>query len=148
MDRFSVTARSAYTTEPDADYFETNCVDDPVKMCDFYRNEGRILKTVDAVHQVRKTIRVSKKMMMRKIQLASRRLPRVPPFLLLISVYRKVTLCIITRVQYRGSRLLLLHATISRNKSLIKDEAFTALELEFMFFIKSEDTMMMLRIYD
>jgi len=52
MDRFSVTARSAYTTEPDADYFETNCVDDPVKMCDFYRNEGRILKTVDAVHQV------------------------------------------------------------------------------------------------
>ena len=52
MDRFSVTARSAYATEPDADYFETNCVDDPVKMCDFYRNEGRILKTVDAVHQV------------------------------------------------------------------------------------------------
>jgi len=145
MDRFSVTARSAYTTEPDADYFETNCVDDPVKMCDFYRNEGRILKTVDAVHQVRKTIRViKKKMMMRKIQLAFRRLL---PFLLLISVYRKVTLCIITRVQYRGSRLLLLHAAIPRNKSLIKDEAFTALELEFMFFIKSEDKMMM-RIYD
>lgn len=52
MDRFSVTARSAYSNSPDVDYFETNCVDDPVKMCDFQRSEGRILKTVDAVHQV------------------------------------------------------------------------------------------------
>ncbi|KAK4015822.1 uncharacterized protein LOC116925414 [Daphnia magna] len=51
MDRFSVTARSAYTNTPDVDYFETNCVDDPVKMCDFQRTEGRILKTVDAVFQ-------------------------------------------------------------------------------------------------
>ena len=53
MDRFSVTARSAYTTGASTDYFETNCVDDPVKMCDFQRTEGRILKTVDAVYQVR-----------------------------------------------------------------------------------------------
>ena len=52
MDRFSVTARSAYSTTPDVDYFETNCADDPVKMCDFQRTEGRILKTVDAVYQV------------------------------------------------------------------------------------------------
>lgn len=52
MDRFSVTARSAYSSDPDIDYFETNCVDDPVKMCDFQRTEGRILKTVDAVYQV------------------------------------------------------------------------------------------------
>ena len=53
MDRFSVTARSAYSISVDADYFETNCVDDPVKMCDFQRTAGRILKTVDAVYQVR-----------------------------------------------------------------------------------------------
>ena len=52
MDRFSVTARSAYSTTPDVDYFETNCADDPVKMCDFQKTEGRILKTVDAVYQV------------------------------------------------------------------------------------------------
>lgn len=53
MDRFSATARSAYTAGEGAEYFETNCVDDPVKMCDFQRTEGRILKTVDAVFQVR-----------------------------------------------------------------------------------------------
>lgn len=51
MDRFSATARSAYTAGEGAEYFETNCVDDPVKMCDFQRTEGRILKTVDAVFQ-------------------------------------------------------------------------------------------------
>lgn len=51
MDRFSVTARSAYAVADKVDYFETNCVDDPVKMCDFQRTEGRILKTVDAVFQ-------------------------------------------------------------------------------------------------
>lgn len=51
MDRFSATARSAYTAGAGAEYFETNCVDDPVKMCDFQRTEGRILKTVDAVFQ-------------------------------------------------------------------------------------------------
>ena len=52
MDRFSATARSAYTAGVGAEYFETNCIDDPVKMCDFQRTEGRILKTVDAVFQV------------------------------------------------------------------------------------------------
>lgn len=52
MDRFSVTARSAYSGADKVEYFETNCVDDPVKMCDFQRTEGRILKTVDAVFQV------------------------------------------------------------------------------------------------
>lgn len=51
MDRFSVTARSAYSGADKVEYFETNCVDDPVKMCDFQRTEGRILKTVDAVFQ-------------------------------------------------------------------------------------------------
>lgn len=61
MDRFSVTARSAYTNTPDVDYFETNCVDDPVKMCDFQRTEGRILKTVDAVFQVTSRITAQKK---------------------------------------------------------------------------------------
>lgn len=58
MDRFSVTARSAYSTAADVDYFETNCVDDPVKMCDFQRTEGRILKTVDAVYQVRPVVSI------------------------------------------------------------------------------------------
>ena len=52
MDRFSVIARSAYQSAEGIEYFESNCVDDPVKMCDFQKTEGRILKTVDAVYQV------------------------------------------------------------------------------------------------
>lgn len=52
MDRFSVVARSAFASdEQDTEYFESNCVDDPVKMCGFQKTPGRILKTVDAVYQ-------------------------------------------------------------------------------------------------
>jgi hypothetical protein len=31
---------------------ENNCVDDPVKLCDFQLLENRIMKTVDSVYQV------------------------------------------------------------------------------------------------
>ena len=33
-------------------YLENNCVDDPVKLCDFQLLENRIMKTVDSVYQV------------------------------------------------------------------------------------------------
>ncbi|KAG8227680.1 hypothetical protein J437_LFUL006991 [Ladona fulva] len=33
------------------DYIESNCVSEPVKMCDFQEIEGKILKTVDSVRQ-------------------------------------------------------------------------------------------------
>ena len=32
---------------------ENNCVDDPVKLCDFQLLENRIMKTVDSVYQVK-----------------------------------------------------------------------------------------------
>jgi hypothetical protein len=35
---------------------ENNCVDDPVKLCEFQKLEGRILKTVDSVFQDVSTI--------------------------------------------------------------------------------------------
>ena len=34
------------------EYLENNCVDDPVKLCDFQLLENRIMKTVDSVYQV------------------------------------------------------------------------------------------------
>ena len=37
----------------DSEYLENNCVDDPVKLCDFQLLENRIMKTVDSVYQVR-----------------------------------------------------------------------------------------------
>lgn len=39
-----------------SDYFESNCVVEPNKLCDFKPTKGRILKTVDSVHQDVKTV--------------------------------------------------------------------------------------------
>ncbi|XP_042903119.1 uncharacterized protein [Parasteatoda tepidariorum] len=33
------------------DYLESNCVDDPVRLCEFRKLNGKLLKTVDAVYQ-------------------------------------------------------------------------------------------------
>ncbi|GIX88164.1 uncharacterized protein CDAR_269161 [Caerostris darwini] len=33
------------------DYLESNCLDDPVRLCEFRKLNGKILKTVDAVYQ-------------------------------------------------------------------------------------------------
>ena len=46
------------------EYLENNCVDDPVKLCDFQLLENRIMKTVDSVYQVShlKTKSVAKSM--------------------------------------------------------------------------------------
>lgn len=41
----------AFKTAPTTDYMENNCVDDPVKLCEFQKLDGRILKTVDSVFQ-------------------------------------------------------------------------------------------------
>ena len=40
-------------------YLENNCVDDPVKLCDFQLLENRIMKTVDSVYQVTSRFRFS-----------------------------------------------------------------------------------------
>jgi len=51
MDRFTVSGVNSLTAEEHVDYIESNCVSDPLKMCDFTRLDGRILKTVDSIHQ-------------------------------------------------------------------------------------------------
>ena len=52
MDRHTVASSGDFTESPDDQYLENNCVDDPVKLCDFQLLENRIMKTVDSVYQV------------------------------------------------------------------------------------------------
>lgn len=51
MDRHTTVGTGAFVAEENSDFLENNCVDDPVKMCEFQKMEGKILKTVDSVHQ-------------------------------------------------------------------------------------------------
>ena len=53
MDRHTVAGTGAFQESSVGDeYLENNCVDDPVKLCDFQLLENRIMKTVDSVYQV------------------------------------------------------------------------------------------------
>lgn len=52
MDRHTVSGTSAFQESTGDEYLENNCVDDPVKLCDFQLLENRIMKTVDSVYQV------------------------------------------------------------------------------------------------
>ena len=66
MDRHTVAGTTAFTVTTNLlnspnchsqeslgdEYLENNCVDDPVKLCDFQLLENRIMKTVDSVYQV------------------------------------------------------------------------------------------------
>lgn len=51
MDRLTVAGSNAFQTAVDSDYLENNCVDEPTKLCEFKKLNGRILKTVDSVYQ-------------------------------------------------------------------------------------------------
>ncbi|KAI4503184.1 hypothetical protein M0802_001406, partial [Mischocyttarus mexicanus] len=51
MDRLTVAGSNAFQTAKDFDYLENHCVEEPVKMCEFKKLSGRILKTVDSVYQ-------------------------------------------------------------------------------------------------
>ncbi|XP_069677667.1 uncharacterized protein [Periplaneta americana] len=51
MDRFTVSGLNSLSPEEHIDYIESNCVSDPLKMCDFTQLAGRILKTVDSIYQ-------------------------------------------------------------------------------------------------
>ena len=53
MDRHTVAGTEAFVESTEDEYLENNCVDDPVKLCDFQLLENRIMKTVDSVYQVR-----------------------------------------------------------------------------------------------
>eukprot|EP00095_Tigriopus_kingsejongensis_P007697 maker-scaffold142_size315517-snap-gene-1.10 protein:Tk07697 transcript:maker-scaffold142_size315517-snap-gene-1.10-mRNA-1 annotation:"hypothetical protein DAPPUDRAFT_214208" len=51
MDRHTVASTGDFIESVDDQYLENNCVDDPVKLCDFQLLENRIMKTVDSVYQ-------------------------------------------------------------------------------------------------
>ncbi|XP_037089518.1 uncharacterized protein LOC119109871 [Pollicipes pollicipes] len=51
VDRFTIRQGEALTPDPQYEYFESNCVNDPVRMCEFEPKKGKILKTVDVVFQ-------------------------------------------------------------------------------------------------
>jgi hypothetical protein len=51
MDRLTVAGSGAFRSEPDTEYLENNCVEEPIKLCEFKKLSGRILKTVDSVYQ-------------------------------------------------------------------------------------------------
>jgi len=51
MDRHTVAGTGAFVESVDDTFLENNCVDDPVKLCDFQLLENRIMKTVDSVYQ-------------------------------------------------------------------------------------------------
>lgn len=51
MDRLTVAGQGVFEPTNGMDYLENNCVDEPVKLCEFKKFPGRILKTVDSVYQ-------------------------------------------------------------------------------------------------
>lgn len=51
MDRMTVAGSSAFVAVEGYDYMENNCVEEPTKLCEFKKLNGRILKTVDSVYQ-------------------------------------------------------------------------------------------------
>lgn len=51
MDRHTAVGTGAFRPLENSDFLENNCVDDPVRLCEFQKMEGRILKTVDSVYQ-------------------------------------------------------------------------------------------------
>ncbi|XP_011638762.1 uncharacterized protein LOC105428263 isoform X2 [Pogonomyrmex barbatus] len=51
MDRMTIAGSNAFQAAKGVDYLENHCVEEPVKLCEFKKLTGRILKTVDSVYQ-------------------------------------------------------------------------------------------------
>ncbi|XP_043232615.1 uncharacterized protein LOC122386931 [Amphibalanus amphitrite] len=51
MDRHTTAGMGVFRAAEGTDYLENNCIEEPVKLCEFQKIDGRILKTVDSVHQ-------------------------------------------------------------------------------------------------
>ncbi|ALC46615.1 neo [Drosophila busckii] len=51
MDRSTLAGANAFEVMEGTDYLENHCVEEPNKLCEFKRLQGRILKTVDSVYQ-------------------------------------------------------------------------------------------------
>jgi len=62
MDRHTVVGSGAFKPAANTEFLEANCVDDPVKLCEFQKMDGRILKTVDSVFQDVETLDDCKKL--------------------------------------------------------------------------------------
>lgn len=51
MDRITLGSLTSLRETEGSEYLENNCVDEPTKLCEFKKLNGKILKTVDSVHQ-------------------------------------------------------------------------------------------------
>lgn len=51
MDRITLASSNVFQPSDGYDYMENNCVEEPTKLCEFKKLNGRILKTVDSVYQ-------------------------------------------------------------------------------------------------
>ncbi|CAG9817948.1 unnamed protein product [Phaedon cochleariae] len=51
MDRITLAGSNAFQAANGYDYIENNCIEEPTKLCEFKKLNGRILKTVDSVYQ-------------------------------------------------------------------------------------------------
>ncbi|RWS27207.1 uncharacterized protein B4U80_09649 [Leptotrombidium deliense] len=60
MDRHTITSTANYdkffTPSQSVEYLENNCIQEPIRLCDFKAIKGRVLKTVDSVYQDIKTV--------------------------------------------------------------------------------------------
>ncbi|XP_022919452.1 uncharacterized protein [Onthophagus taurus] len=51
MDRMTVAGSTSFQGAKGYDYMENNCIDEPTKLCEFKKLEGRIIKTVDSLYE-------------------------------------------------------------------------------------------------
>lgn len=51
MDRLTLAGSNAFQPTDGYDFMENHCVEEPSKLCEFKKLNGRILKTVDSVYQ-------------------------------------------------------------------------------------------------
>lgn len=56
MDRITLGSLTSLKAVEGSEYLENNCANEPTKLCEFKRLNGRILKTVDSVHQDIETV--------------------------------------------------------------------------------------------
>lgn len=51
LDRYSLDNAGRFAPLANVEYMESQCVDEPSKMCEFKRIENKLLKTVDSLHE-------------------------------------------------------------------------------------------------
>lgn len=51
LDRYSLDHLNRFAPLANVEYMESQCVDEPSKMCEFKKIENKLLKTVDSLHE-------------------------------------------------------------------------------------------------